>query len=412
MFKHSLFIFSIIALFTTSACSRTETAQPVTLTFVSTYDGKESDLFKSRVKDFEQEHPNIKVNVVDVAFGSASNYVKTAMLGDQTLDGFRSDNSWVPEFVELGLLQPIDSMISSDDAADFNPAALESVKIKGRLYGLPTVVEAPALLYNKRILKESGFEAPPKTMDELMAVAKKVTGKGRYGIYVSDDSYFALPYIWAFGGDTITDDRKVHLVSAESVNGLAYMLQLRLNGVTQPYPDFTDSYAKMMNDFKSGKSAMIVNGPWAVSDLLSGSEFQDPGNLGIAAVPAGPGGQGSPAGGHSLVVSKYSKHPKETYRLIQFLTNAQSQARQVKEARTLPSRLSVYQNSSLASDPIVQGFKEVLNSARPRPRIPEGSLMFGDFTANVGQMLQKKITPSEAADNIEAAWRILLKLDR
>ncbi|MWC30522.1 extracellular solute-binding protein [Paenibacillus sp. MMS18-CY102] len=412
MFKQILSMFMVISLAVTTACTNADSDQPVTLNFVSTYDGKEAELIKSRVKAFEQENPGIKVNFVEVGFGSASNYVKTAMLGDQTLDGFRSDNSWVPEFVELGLLYPIDSLIGPEDSADFNPTTLESVTIHGKLYGLPTVMEAPALLFNKRLLQEKGYSAPPKTMDELMAVAKKLTGSGRYGLYVSDDSYFALPYVWAFGGDTLTDDRKIHIASAESIKGLAFMQQLRDSGVTQPYPDFSDGYNRMMNDFKAGKSAMIVNGTWAVSDLLTGSEFQDAGNLGIAAVPAGPGGQGSPAGGHSLVVSKYSKHPEETYKLIHYLTSAEMQTTQTKELKTLPSRLSVYKDSSLASDAIVQSFKEVLASAKPRPRIPEGAQMFSDFSANLGQMLLDQLTPKETANNIDAAWRILLKQDR
>ncbi|MNI26978.1 putative ABC transporter-binding protein precursor [compost metagenome] len=403
----------ILSLLLLSACSvSSQSEQPVTITFVSTYDGKEAEFFKSRIKDFEKENPGIKVKVVDVGFGSASNYVKTAMLGDQTLDGFRSDNSWVPEFVELGLLHPLDSMISSEDKADFNPTALNSVVINNKLYGLPTVMEAPALLYNKRILKGLGYSNPPQTMDEMMAIAKKATGDGHYGIYVSDDSYYALPYIWAFGGETMTDDRKVHIASADSIKGLEFMLELRNIGVTQPYPDFSDSYNKMMTDFKEGRSAMIVNGPWAVGDLLSGSEFKDPSNLGIAAVPKGPKGQGSPAGGHSLVISKYSKHPTETYKLIQYLTSSKVQTKQVKEVKTLPSRLSVYKDPGLAADNIVQGFKLVLDAAKPRPRIAEGAEMFGDFSSNLGQMLLKKITPHEAAANIEIAWRELLKLDR
>ncbi|MFC4102517.1 extracellular solute-binding protein [Paenibacillus xanthanilyticus] len=412
MLKQILSVFMVMSLTVTAACTKAENEDTVTLTFVSTYDGKEAELIKARVKAFEQENPGIKVNVEEVAFGSASNYFKTALLGDQTLDAFRSDNSWVPEFVELGLLQPIDSLISPEDAADFNPTALQSVTIGDKLYGMPTVMEAPALLYNKRLLQENGYAAPPKTMDELMAMAKQMTAGGRYGIYVSDNSYFALPYVWAFGGDTMTDERKSHIASAESVQGLAFMYQLRKSGAAQPYSDFADDYNRMMNDFKEGKSAMIVNGPWAVSDLLNGTEFKNAANLGIAAVPAGPGGQGSPAGGHSLVVSKYSKHPNETYKLIHYLTNTETQTSQAKELKTLPSRLSVYEDSALASDAIVQDFKNVLELAKPRPRISEGAQMFDDFSPNLGQMLLGKITPQQAASNIDAAWRGLLKLDR
>ncbi|USB34386.1 extracellular solute-binding protein [Paenibacillus sp. YPG26] len=411
--KRSMAVLLMFSLILVSACSSSsKSEQPVTITFVSTYEGKEAEFFSSNIKAFEKENPGIKVKVVNVGFGSASNYVKTAMLGDQTLDGFRSDSSWVPEFVELGLLYPLDSMIAAKDRADFNPAALNSLVINNKLYGLPTVMEAPALLYNKRILKELGYSNPPQTMAEMMDIAKKATNEGRYGIFLSDDSFFAIPYIWAFGGETITDDRKVHIASPDSIKALEFLQELRSSGVTQPYPDFSDSYNKMMTDFKEGKSSMIVNGPWAVSDLLSGSEFKGSNNLGIAPVPKGPKGQGSPAGGQSFVISKYSKHPAETYKFIQYLTNSKNQTQRVKEFKSLPSRLSVYQDPSLANDTIIQSFKQVLALAKPRPRIAEGEDMFADFTSNLGQMLLEKITPEQAGKNIEVAWRELLKLDR
>ncbi|MCZ8521029.1 MULTISPECIES: extracellular solute-binding protein [Paenibacillus] len=412
MNKLPMSILGLTSVLLFSACSGTPAQDPVSLTFLSTYEGKEAEFIKARIAAFEQEHPNIKVTTLDVNFGAASNSFKTALLGDQQLDFMRADNSWVPEFADLNLLYPLESFLSEEDKSDFNPTALRSVQFKEHLYGLPSVIEAPALLYNKRLLQEAGFSAPPQSMDELYAMAKALTTGGKYGVFVSDDSYFALPYIWAFGGETITDDRKVGIASGESVQGLQFMQKLREDKVSQPYPDFKEAYNTMMGDFKEGRSAMILNGPWAVSDLLTGAEFKDAGNLGITAIPKGPKGQGSPAGGHSMVVSKYSKHPKESYELIRYLTSAETQLLQAKEVKTLPARTSPYKDAALAGDAIVQGFKKQLDAAKARPLIPEGSQMFSDFTPNLGQILTGKLSAQEGAKNIEAAWRDMLKLDR
>ncbi|MEW9700589.1 extracellular solute-binding protein [Paenibacillus sp. SI8] len=395
-----------------TACSSQPKVGPISLTFMSTYEGKEAEFVKARIARFEESHPNIKVNVTDVNFGAASNVFKTALLGDQPLDAMRSDNSWVPEFADLNLLHPLDDMITESDRTDFNATVMRSVQSGGKVYGMPSVMEAPALLYNKRILQEGGFSNPPQTMDELLAMAKKLTNKNRYGIFLSDDSYFALPYIWAFGGGTITDDKQVQITSADSLQGLQFMLTLKQEKVTQPYPDFNDAYNKMMLDFKEGRSAMIINGPWAVADLLSGSEFKDAGNLGIAAIPKGPKGQGSPAGGHSLVISKYSKYPKETYELISYLTSTETQILQAKEVKALPTRTSAYQDATLAADPIFQGFKKQLDAAKARPLIPEGAQMFSDFTPNLGQILLGKQSVQAGAQKIEASWKSLLKLSQ
>ncbi|MOA20641.1 putative ABC transporter-binding protein precursor [compost metagenome] len=195
------------------------------------------------------------------------------------------------------------------------------------------------------------------------------------------------------------------------MKGLEFMLKLKQDGFAQPYSDFTDTYNRMMNDFKAGRSAMIINGPWAVSDILTGSEFKDNDNLGIAQVPSGPKGQGSPIGGHSFVISKYSEYPQEAYELIRYLTSAETQLLQTQEFKTLPSQSSVYEDPSLANDPIVQGFKGQLDKAKARPLVPEGAQMFNDFTPNLHDILLEKQSVKEGVANIEAAWKSLLRVN-
>lgn len=51
--------------------------------------------------------------------------------------------------------------------------------------------------------------------------------------------------------------------------------------------DATDGWENMQAAFKDGKVAMMINGPWAVTDTYGGAQFKDKANLGIAPVPAG-----------------------------------------------------------------------------------------------------------------------------
>ncbi|PZD95880.1 ABC transporter substrate-binding protein [Paenibacillus sambharensis] len=408
--KKRMLSIALIAMLVLAGCTE-QADRPVTLTFWTTTQSAETEFFANRIAQFQQEHPNIKVEIAEVPFNSATNQFKTAILGNQTIDIFRADNSWIPEYADLGILYPLTAVAGTGDLESYIDSAIRSAQYQGIQYGLPTVMEAPALLYNKRLLKEAGFEQAPQTMEEMLAAAKAVTSKDRYGLFLTDDSYFALPYLWAFGGGTMTDDRQIEIASDNSRQAFEFMISLRQKGVTQPYPDFSDGYNNMMRDFKDGKAAMIINGPWAVSDILSGTEFQNPDNLGIAPVPKGPGGQGSPVGGHSLVVSKYSEHPQESYELIRYLTNTESQLIQSQMLKTLPTQKSAYEDAVLATDPIIQGFKAQLDAAKARPAIPEGAQMFTDFTPNLSAMLLELQTVDEGVRKIEDSWKKLLKIN-
>lgn len=385
--------------------------EPVELVFWTTTSESESQFFRQRIAEFENSHPAVRVKLVQKTFPYASNEYKTAILGGQTIDVLRADNTWIPEYAGLGIIQPLNGMAPAQELSRFVPTALSAVTYQGQVYGLPSVMEVPALMYNKALLKEAGYGRPPETMDELKIMAKALSGPERYGLYVTEDSYFALPFVWAFGGDTVTADRKIEISSPASQQAFAFMRELRTEGASQPYTDFNGWYDTMMHDFGEGKAAMVINGPWAVADLLKTGAFADPHNLGIAPIPKGPAGQGSPIGGHSLVINRYSGHPKESYELISFLTSEETQAGQSLSFQTLPTRTDVYEDPRLASEFLLQSFKEQLSSARSQPMIPEGSKLYRDFTTNLNAMLLGRETPSEGAKKIEAAWKSILKLD-
>ena len=87
-----------------------------------------------------------------------------------------------PAFVaELALA---DQVISLDDfVGDFGwdklfvPWALNLGRVNGTLYSLPQELETVVLYYNKTLFEQNGW-TPPKTMDELVALADKIHAAG------------------------------------------------------------------------------------------------------------------------------------------------------------------------------------------------------------------------------------------
>lgn len=396
-----------LLLYGCSAGKTSETA--VTLDFWTTTGEEESEVLSKLIDAFEQEHPGIDVNLIPVEFSKAANDYKIATLTQNPPDIFRSDIGWTTEFADLDILLPLDEKVSAADQEDYFSSAFQYNKYKDHIYGLPMVTDAPALLYNKELLGKAGYTQPPQTMEELMEIAKAITNEDRYGIYISPDSYYSLPYVWGFGGGMINEELSIEIANEASVQGVEFMVELLKANVAQPDGSFDDWNARMMDDFKNGRAAMIINGPWATTDILSGKAFKDASNLGVAAVPAGPGGEGSPVGGHNLVISKYSKHPEEAYQLIHYLNSTESQATMAKEVGTLPTRVSAYEDKELLDNTIFQGFRSQLEVARSRPVIPESSMLFADFSTNLERILKQEISAEEGLKQVESIWAYLMK---
>jgi arabinogalactan oligomer / maltooligosaccharide transport system substrate-binding protein len=414
----SLLVMAVMALaLMLTGCSKsepTEANKPVTITFWHTQNAQETPTLEAIVKDFEAKNPNIKVEMQAVPFDGAQNKFKTAAQAGNAPDVFRSECAWTPEFAALGLLAPLDDLIKAEDKADFLPTAAASYQFKGKTYGLPQVTDALALLYNKRLFKEAGVE-PPKTMDEFLAVAQKLTNKekGQYGFAMrGGEAYWIQPFVWAFGGDLIdSKDMSVKINTPESVKGLQFVIDLKDKyGVMPNEMDFANDYQNTMVGFKSGKFAMILNGPWATTDLLADGEFKAADNLGIAPIPAGPDGKfGSPMGGHGLVISVNTKNREAAYKLIEFITAKENQAKFATQNNLLPTRKSAYDLDELKNNRIITAFKAVIEKATTRPVIPELGQIYTEFTPNYQAALAGKKTAQQAWDDVAVAWNKLLK---
>ena len=173
------------------------------------------------------------------------------------------------------------------------------------------MTDALGLLCNKSVLTTAGLSAAPTTWDELVSAGTKVTDLAaqKYGFYMRGDSYWSQPFIWGWGGTlfTVDDAGKVTNIgvnSPESVSGWTYLKDNVLGKVAPATWDFKTDYDNMNAGFKAGTIMCILQGPWQVADILTGTAFTDPTNLVIAKVPDGVNGKtGSPVGGHNWVVS-------------------------------------------------------------------------------------------------------------
>src|SRR5205823_5172776 len=83
--------------------------------------GREGEVVTALLPEFERTHPGIRVDVQQLPWTAAHEKLLTAFAGDATPDICQLGNTWIPEFVALGALQPLDAWLatSSVDTPDF-----------------------------------------------------------------------------------------------------------------------------------------------------------------------------------------------------------------------------------------------------------------------------------------------------
>ncbi|MEU8200925.1 extracellular solute-binding protein [Streptosporangium sp. NPDC049046] len=371
----------------------------------------EGPTFQALIKEFQAKYPNIKVNYVNVPSDQAQNKFQTAaQAGTGAPDVVRSEVAWTSQFASLGYLQPLDGTRAVENESDFLASPLSSTKYDGKSYAVPQVTDTLALLYNKRLLKEAGWDKAPTTVEELKKASLDVKEKtGVNGLALNVDAYFLLPFIYGEGGDLLdVQNKKITVNSPANAKAMASVADLITSGAA-PKPAIQDSYANAMTALKDGKAAMIYNGPWALAEVYQGKEFADKENLGIAPVPAGSVKAGAPTGGWNYAIYAGSKNLDASYEFVRFMSTPEAQAKIAKEIGLLPTRTSAYDNPDVQGNKDVATFKPIIDTAVARPWIPEGGQLFQPLLESYQSLVGGKTSPEDMVKTVDEKYRGIFK---
>jgi multiple sugar transport system substrate-binding protein len=191
--------------------------------------------------------------------------------------GYIVDNRPTAEIASL--FEPLDDMLKSDPIEDFGdiaPGLVQGMTVGGKLIGIPVRHATQGLFYNEALLEEAGISAPPKTLEELVEQAKKLTFTSKAGtpvtgmILASDLAVFPVMFARAFGGDFITKDFKLVPDPAAMEKGLDTLRGMFEAGA------LPRSYATTRNDdqvtwIQQGRAAFTVL-PFARNAQLNNPE--------------------------------------------------------------------------------------------------------------------------------------------
>ena len=170
-------------------------SDPNTLTFWTI--GREGEAVGQLLPEFERENPNIHVVLQQLPLSAAHQKLLTAFAGDSTPDMTQLGNTWLPEFVALGALEPLQTRVGNDriiQPKDYFPSIWATNVYDGALYGVPWYIDTRLLFYRSDLLKAAGFDTPPRDWNawRRMLAALSHPARGQYGILLPTNEYDQL----------------------------------------------------------------------------------------------------------------------------------------------------------------------------------------------------------------------------
>ena len=339
-------------------------AQPVEgkVVFWHSWVGADADALATMLVALKQRYPNLQVDTLFVADNDLPQSYAEAVQAGGGPDLVLASNWWLGEMVAAEVVQPLDAMLPAETLDSYWPATLDSLRWQGQLYGLPTNFELISLFYNRALVDPAQV---PTTTEELLALARANPQQG-IGLYATlYHLYWGFP---AYGAQWFDEDGRVILDSGDgAVDFLTWLAAL--NKVDGSFVD--DDYAMLLDRFKKGEFAFLVDGPWSIGDLRSA--LGD--NLALTRLPAGAAGPAQPwLSADGLLINPRVTADQQRLALVvaQHFTSAESGLVLAEIAKRLPANRTVR-----LQDPLLQGFLEQAADAQVWPMIPEMEEVLG-----------------------------------
>ncbi|HUA53719.1 MAG TPA: sugar ABC transporter substrate-binding protein [Candidatus Sulfotelmatobacter sp.] len=338
------------------------------------------------------------------------------------VDGFFTLPSWdAAAFSRAKWYAPLDPFIHSDltapdwDFADFFPNILKIHSAGGAQIGVPITIELQTLFYNKALLQAKNV-AVPRTLDEMMAAAKALDDrKGGVSGYVTRGDgvqavYTVAPFLFAFGGRWLDDKGNPELGSAAFVSALKYYGDiLRAAGP----PNIVGMQWKASYPlFEQARAAMFTDATNFLAYFKDPSQSKVVDQVGVATLPAGPGGSHSTVISWGPAIAASSKHKEATWYAIQYLTSKAMQAASTEATHLPPSRKSIYDGDvytkSVPADMIAATKAEIANA------VPNGAnplvVPVPEVRAAIGTAIVSVLQGGDAAKAANAAQKQVVQI--
>ncbi|HRJ27361.1 MAG TPA: extracellular solute-binding protein [Fimbriimonadaceae bacterium] len=302
---------------------------------------------RSIFEEFHRQNPGIRIvnaGGLEIKGERADSTFLMSMAGDTAPDVFYVNFRQYYNYIDQGFCRPLDDLIARDpdSISRVHPRIMEVVKsYDQRVYAIPWFQVANGLYYRKDHFQEAGLdpERPPRNWDEFYQFAQKLADSkpGRIGFAfpggIGNKAYHWTNFVWQAGGEIVLREKGAQMKAAIATPEAAQALDFYRKLVSQTWtrPDGTPGGPAaaispvLSDDIRQGKVSMWFS---YTSDVVLNMNDLPPQLIGIAPMPAGPGGRANEVNAGMWAINARVTDPAQLeacWKFIQFYTSEQAQ---------------------------------------------------------------------------------------
>ena len=364
--------------------------------------GADRQVVEQVVERFNVGQSQYRVRAIAMPGNNLDLKVFLAITGGSPPDVINQDDPILGDWASRGALLPLEEIASPAELQQLDrwlfPAARRLGEYDGKHFALCNGLDIRALYYNQTLLTEAG-ESPPSTLEELDALANRLTPPG----HDRRERYAFLPDArrlgaWGpvFGGGIFADEPdQVILDSPPNRAALEWMMRYRQRYGGDSLAAFRTGDQSLPGKtfpLLSGRYVLLMDGQWRVRDIRASQRAQrergeQPTEYGVCALPPPEGGR-SDAGwvnGNFFVVPRGARNSAGAWAFMKYWSGYGGQ--EAAAAQTciaggwIPVSRHVVEQPSfqqyLAGEPLFAKFVRLAGSEQqfPVPVIPGAALL-------------------------------------
>ncbi len=365
------------------------------------FTGREAKAIQGVVDDFQKANPSIKVVVKSGQDDTKATQAIAAGKGPDVDLSYSTDITGT--FCSDGAFKDLGPYIARDkvDLSQIPKAVQSYTEYKGVRCEMPFLSDTYGLYYNKALLAAAGYTAPPKTMSQLTAMAKKLTKYNpdgsikvagfvpTVGYYENVPAHYAPIYgaTWqkpdgtsSIGGDANWQPYLQWIQAMTKFYGQAKLAKF-VAGAGQEF--------SADNDFEKGKVAMMMDGEYRNAFIKS----EHP-ELSYATAPFPTADDKTNLYGAGYItgnivgIGKGSKNPEAAWALIKYLTtDTGAMVKLANGIKNVPTTTPALNSPDLVADANFKTFLDVFGNANSgtTPASPNG----GAYQVSFQNWIQK-----------------------
>lgn len=343
-------------------------AAPTRLRVLMTDDWGDRPAFLAAVKQFEEEHDSVRVEIAKLPIRNVAEAVRSQVNSGDPMDLVQ----WHAYAAGAqGLAEPLDDLWKKAGMkeSEFFPGAFGDVAWGNRIFGVPLDINALVLFYRPESFAAANLQPPTAatTFTDLERYGRSMTSPdGSKRLIALASSYWAA-YGWvrANGGELVTVENGEPLFTLDApevVDTLAFLSRMVKGGYAFA-PAGANSSADSLALFRSGNAAIHASGSWDLAKLDKETLGAD---YGASPMPRGTTGntEGSVTGGSSMFVPRGAKNRELAFELMRTIISDEYSLRLAKEEGRLPVRPRVY-SDPFFDNPTLVVVLEQLKTAYP-----------------------------------------------